>query len=56
MHTFDRPTRGLEAIRNSSRVYLEAYTSMLLVDTQRLVCSMCGTCSFVSIPSAGDVL
>lgn len=33
----DRPSRGLEAIRRSSRVYLEAYTSMLLVDTQRLV-------------------
>lgn len=29
--------RGLEAIRKSSRVYLEAYTSMLLVPTERLV-------------------
>lgn len=45
-----RPSRGLEAIRRSSRVYLEAYTSMLLVDTQRLVCSMQATRAHVCNP------
>lgn len=27
-----------QAIRNSTRVYLEAYTSILMVDKERLVC------------------
>jgi diphthine synthase len=30
---------AVQAIRNSTRVYLEAYTSILMVDKERLVCN-----------------
>lgn len=33
----DVTVKGLEAIRRASRVYLEAYTSILLVDAAKLV-------------------
>lgn len=34
----DITVRGLEIVRKASRVYLEAYTSILLVDKNVLVC------------------
>jgi len=33
----DITVRGLEAVKKSERVYLEAYTSILLVDKEKLV-------------------
>ncbi len=33
----DITVKGLEAVKKSSRVYLEAYTSILMVDKARLV-------------------
>lgn len=33
----DVTVKGLELIKNVERVYLEAYTSVLLVDTAKLV-------------------
>lgn len=33
----DVTVKGLEVIKKAERVYLEAYTSILLVDTERLV-------------------
>jgi diphthamide biosynthesis methyltransferase len=33
----DITVKGLEVVRNASRVYLEAYTSILLVDQSVLV-------------------
>ena len=33
----DVTVKGLELIKKAERVYLEAYTSILLVDTKRLV-------------------
>ena len=33
----DVTVKGLEVIRKAERVYLEAYTSVLLADTKRLV-------------------
>ena len=33
----DVTVKGLELIKKAKRVYLEAYTSILLVDTERLV-------------------
>lgn len=42
----DVTVRGLEAIKGSERVYLEAYTSILGVGKERLVCtSYLGACS-----------
>ncbi len=35
----DITVKGLECVRKASRVYLEAYTSILLVDKTVLVCS-----------------
>lgn len=34
----DITVKGLEVVKNASRVYLEAYTSILLVDQSVLVC------------------
>jgi diphthamide biosynthesis methyltransferase len=34
----DITVRGLEIVKKASRVYLEAYTSILLVDQSVLVC------------------
>ena len=34
----DITVRGLEIVKKADRVYLEAYTSVLLVDKERLVC------------------
>lgn len=31
--------RGLEAVKKCSRIYLEAYTSILLCDKKKLVCA-----------------
>jgi diphthamide biosynthesis methyltransferase len=36
--------RGLEAVKRSERVYLEAYTSLLLVPKEQLV----GPCSYTA--------
>jgi diphthamide biosynthesis methyltransferase len=33
----DITVRGLEIVKKAERVYLEAYTSILLVDTEKLV-------------------
>lgn len=33
----DITVRGLEVVKSASRVYLEAYTSILLVETEKLV-------------------
>jgi hypothetical protein len=35
----DITVKGLEVVKKASRVYLEAYTSILLVDQAILVCS-----------------
>lgn len=35
----DITVKGLEVVRKASRVYLEAYTSILLVDKSILVCT-----------------
>ena len=37
----DITVKGLEIVRKASRVYLEAYTSILLVDKDVLVCIPC---------------
>ena len=34
----DITLRGLEAVKRCKRVFLEAYTSILLVDREKLVC------------------
>ena len=34
----DITVKGLEVVKKAERVYLEAYTSILLVDKQKLVC------------------
>ena len=34
----DITVKGLEAVKSAERVYLEAYTSILLVDKEKLVC------------------
>ena len=36
----DVTVKGLELIKKVERVYIEAYTSILLVDTEKLVSSM----------------
>lgn len=36
----DITIKGLEVVRKAERVYLEAYTSILLVDKERLVSFM----------------
>lgn len=44
----DITVKGLEAVRSCSRVYLDAYTSILGVDTSRLVRSASvGTLGFI---------
>lgn len=35
----DITVKGLEIVKKAERVYLEAYTSILLVDTAKLVCT-----------------
>jgi len=39
----DITVKGLDVVRNCKRVYLEAYTSTLLVPTERLVRATCQT-------------
>jgi diphthine synthase len=39
----DITVKGLEVVKNASRVYLEAYTSILLVDQSVLVCILTTT-------------
>lgn len=34
----DITVKGLEVVKKAERVYLEAYTSILLVDKEKLVC------------------
>ena len=41
----DITVKGLEIVRKASRVYLEAYTAILLVDKERLVCLLTATSS-----------
>jgi diphthine synthase len=38
----DITVKGLEIVRKASRVYLENYTAILLVETKVLVCPSCG--------------
>lgn len=40
----DITVRGLEVVRKCKRVYLEAYTSILLVDKDVLVSAQCLAC------------
>jgi hypothetical protein len=40
----DITVKGLEIVRKASRVYLEAYTSILLVEKSVLVCKECLSC------------
>lgn len=40
----DVTVKGLEAIKGSERVYLEAYTSILMVPKERLVRHACPIC------------
>jgi diphthine methyl ester synthase len=35
----DITVKGLEMVKSAERVYLEAYTSILLVDKEKLACS-----------------
>jgi diphthine methyl ester synthase len=37
----DITVKGLEIVKNAARVYLEAYTAVLLVDKERLVGLIC---------------
>ena len=41
----DITVKGLEIVRKAKRVYLEAYTSILTVGKENLVCSHCLHCS-----------
>ena len=34
----DITVKGLEAVKSSSRIYLEAYTSILMIEKEKLVC------------------
>jgi diphthine synthase len=34
----DITVKGLEAVKGCKRIYLEAYTSVLMVDKDKLVC------------------
>ncbi len=43
----DITVKGLEIVRKAERVYLEAYTSILLVDYEKLVCP-----SFPRLPTS----
>jgi diphthine methyl ester synthase len=36
----DISVKGLNIVKNASKVYLEAYTSILLVEKERLVCKI----------------
>lgn len=44
----DITIRGLEVVKRAERVYLEAYTSILLVDKEKLVRSPPRGCKFSS--------
>jgi diphthamide biosynthesis methyltransferase len=44
----DITVKGLEVVKKASRVYLEAYTSILLVDQSVLVCILAGSSDNVS--------
>lgn len=43
----DITVKGLEVVKKASRVYLEAYTSILLVDQSVLVCAYAATSFFL---------
>jgi diphthamide biosynthesis methyltransferase len=53
----DITVKGLEMVRKAARVYLEAYTSILLVDKEKLVRGPFPPCHLVSsspsFPCAG---
>lgn len=42
----DITVRGLEIVKKAERVYLEAYTAILLVDKAKLVCA-CNWCCYL---------
>lgn len=44
----DITVKGLEVVKKASRVYLEAYTSILLVDQSVLVCILTSSSDNVS--------
>ena len=51
--------RGLEAVRGSQRIYLEAYTSQLLVPKEQLVITTCrlawvAACCWQHAPQGGE--
>lgn len=48
----DITVKGLEVVKKASRVYLEAYTSILLVDQAVLVCSV----KAFGVPSANATI
>jgi diphthine synthase len=39
----DITVKGLDAVKSCERVYLEAYTSILMVPKEKLVCYVCLT-------------
>ncbi len=47
----DITIKGLEAVKSSTRVYLEAYTSILMIEKEKLVCSL-----FIESNNIGSVL
>lgn len=56
----DVTVKGLELIKKVERVYLEAYTSILLVDTAKLVISLFTSHRIVDltlrVPTVGSIL
>ena len=47
----DITVAGLEIVKRASRVYLEAYTSILMIGKEKLVKLQTPTFPFVSLPS-----
>ena len=47
----DITVKGLEIAKKASRVYLEAYTSILLVDQSVLVCCFTNICGGIRLTS-----
>ncbi len=45
----DITVKGLEIVKKASRVYLEAYTSILLVEPSILVCRLFHNCRMCSL-------
>jgi diphthine synthase len=46
----DITVKGLDVVRRATRVYLEAYTSILLVPKEKLVRPSCSYCVTIAFP------